>query len=86
MFNEETQLTDENVYNNFKNISQSCDNLLSKDTNDNKSIPDVSDISDDVSVMSEIILDEPENINTNANNKPIEPLKPKTTRGRKKKT
>lgn len=86
MFNEETQITDENVYNNFKNISQSCDNLLRKDTNDNKGIPEVSDISDDVSVMSEIILDEPDNINTNANNKPIEPLKPKTTRGRKKKT
>ena len=83
MFNEETQLTDENVYNNFKNISQSCDNLLSKDTNDNKNIPEISDISDDVSVMSEIILDEPENINTNNNNKTIEP-KPK--RGRKKKT
>ena len=82
-FNEETQITDENVYNNFKNISQSCDNLLSKDTNDNKNIPEISDISDDVSVMSEIILDEPENINTNNNNKTIEP-KPK--RGRKKKT
>jgi hypothetical protein len=86
MFNEETQVIDENVYNNFKNISQSCDNLLSKDTNDNKNITDISDISDDVSVMSEIILDEPENINTNtnANNKTAELLKPK--RGRKKKT
>ncbi len=83
MFNEETHITDENVYNNFKNISQSCDNLLSKDTNDNKSIPEVSDISDDISVMSEIIMDEPENMNTNDNNKTVEPLKPK--RGRKKK-
>jgi hypothetical protein len=82
-FNEETQITDENVYNNFKNISQSCDNLLSKDINDNKNIPEISDISDDVSVMSEIILDEPENINTT---KTAELLKPKATRGRKKKT
>jgi hypothetical protein len=96
-FNEESQITDENVYNNFKNISQSCDNLLSKDTNDNKSIDknidkgvsEISDISDDVSVMSEIILDDTENTNTenkNTNNKTIESLKPKATRGRKKKT
>ena len=83
MFNEETHITDENVYNNFKNISQSCDNLLSKDTNDNKSIPEVSDISDDISVMSEIIMDEPENNNTTKTD--IEQPKPKTTRGRKKK-
>jgi len=87
-FNEESQITDENVYNNFKNISQSCDNLLSKDTNDNKNIDkgvsEISDISDDVSVMSEIILDDTENLNTN-NNKTIDPLKPKATRGRKKK-
>ena len=87
-FNEESQITDENVYNNFKNISQSCDNLLSKDTNDNKNIDkgisEISDISDDVSVISEIILDDTENINTNT--KTIDPLKPKATRGRKKKT
>lgn len=70
--NEETHITDENVYN----------NLLSKDANDTKSMPEVSDISDDVSVMSEIIMDEPENTNTN---KTVEPLKPKATRGRKKK-
>jgi hypothetical protein len=81
MFNEETHITDENVYNNFKNISQSCDNLLSKDTNDNKSIPEVSDISDDISVMSEIIMDEPENTNTAKSD--VEQPKPK--RGRKKK-
>lgn len=81
-FNEETQITDENVYNNFKNISQSCDNLLSKDTNDNKNIPEISDISDDVSVMSEIILDDTENINTTKTD--VEQPKPK--RGRKKKT
>ena len=81
MFNEETHITDENVYNNFKNISQSCDNLLSKDTNDNKSIPEVSDISDDISVMSEIIMDEPENNNTTKTD--VEQPKPK--RGRKKK-
>ena len=81
MFNEETHITDENVYNNFKNISQSCDNLLSKDTNDNKSIPEVSDISDDISVMSEIIMDEPEN--TNSAKTDVEQPKPK--RGRKKK-
>ena len=81
-FNEETQIIDENVYNNFKNISQSCDNLLIKDTNDNKNIPEISDISDDVSVMSEIILDEPENINTTKTD--VEQPKPK--RGRKKKT
>jgi hypothetical protein len=81
MINEETHITDENVYNNFKNISQSCDNLLSKDTNDNKSIPEVSDISDDISVMSEIIMDEPENTNTTKTD--IEQPKPK--RGRKKK-
>ena len=72
MFNEETQITDENVYN----------NLLSKDANDTKSMPEISDISDDVSVMSEIIMDEPENTNAN---KTVEPLKPKATRGRKKK-
>ena len=81
MFNEETHITDENVYNNFKNISQSCDNLLSKDTNDNKSIPEESDISDDISVMSEIIMDEPENNNTTKTD--VEQPKPK--RGRKKK-
>jgi hypothetical protein len=81
-FNEETQIIDENVYNNFKNISQSCDNLLIKDTNDNKNISEISDISDDVSVMSEIILDEPENINTTKTD--VEQPKPK--RGRKKKT
>jgi hypothetical protein len=97
LFTEETHITDENVYNNFKNISQSCDNLLSKDNidtvnltnyNDTKSvdkgISDVSDISDDVSVMSEIIIDEPDNnTNTSPNKNTIEPLKPK--RGRKKK-
>ena len=97
LFTEETHITDENVYNNFKNISQSCDNLLSKDnidtvnlTNDietksvDKGISDVSDISDDVSVMSEIIIDEPDNnTNTSLNKNTIEPLKPK--RGRKKK-
>jgi len=74
VFNEETQITDENVYDNFKHISQSCDNLLSKDNidltttnnndstiiNENKTVTEISDISDDVSVMSEFIIDEPE--------------------------
>jgi hypothetical protein len=88
LFTHETQLTDENVFNNFKNISQSCDNLLSKDnvdltSNYNKNIEkDISDISDDVSIMSEIIIDEPENTNTN-NKNIVEQPKPK--RGRKKK-
>ena len=53
---------------------------MSKDINDNKNIPEISDISDDVSVMSEIILDEPENINT------TKTVEPKPKRGRKKKT
>ena len=115
VFNEETQITDENVYDNFKHISQSCDNLLSKDNidittsnndsttnnndsttnnndstinNENKAITEISDISDDVSVMSEIILDELDNnphtfsvVNAIVEEKP----KPKPTRGRKKK-
>jgi hypothetical protein len=96
VFNEETQITDENVYDNFKHISQSCDNLLSKDNIDittanndlnnteNKVVTEISDISDDVSVMSEFIIDEPENTNT-----PVVATtsleKPKPTRGRKKK-
>ena len=87
LFNGETHITDENVFDNFKNISQSCDNLLSKDNIDltsnynksaDKGVSDVSDISDDVSVMSEIIIDEPDNTIATA-----EPMKPK--RGRKKK-
>ncbi len=94
-FNDDAQLTDENVFNNFKNISQSCDNLLSKDNidtvnltdnNDNKSVEkeksEISDISDDTSLMSEIIIDELDN--TNANKNVVEQTKPK--RGRKKKT
>ena len=96
IFNEETQITDENVYDNFKHISQSCDNLLSKDNidsvnltsnndltnnNDNKAVTDISDISDDVSVMSEFIIDEPDNKPTFTEQQP----KPKPTRGRKKK-
>ena len=98
------QITDETVFNNFKNISQSCDNLLSKDNidtvnlinntvnndtvnltniddikNADKGVSEVSDISDDISVMSEIIMDEPENTVKNT----VEQSKPK--RGRKKK-
>jgi hypothetical protein len=96
IFNEASQITDENVYDNFKHISQSCDNLLSKDNIDlttanndlnnteNKVATEISDISDDVSVMSEFIIDEPENTNT-----PVVATtsltKPKATRGRKKK-
>ena len=100
IFIEETQITDENVYDNFKHISQSCDNLLSKDNiditsnnnlnnndltinNDNKVVTEVSDISDDVSVMSEIIIDEPDNPTFSVVTPSLE--KPKTTRGRKKK-
>jgi hypothetical protein len=97
VFNEETQITDENVYDNFKHISQSCDNLLSKDNIDlttsnndspnnteNKVVTEISDISDDVSVMSEFIIDEPDNTNTPVvAGPPLE--KPKPTRGRKKK-
>lgn len=88
LFTDETQITDENVFNNFKNISQSCDNLLSKDnidltSNYNKSVEkDISDISDDISIMSEIIIDEPENTDT-TNKNIVEQPKPK--RGRKKK-
>ena len=96
IFNEETQITDENVYDNFKHISQSCDNLLSKDNidsvnltsnndltnnNDNKAVTEISDISDDVSVMSEFVIDEPDNKPTFTEQQP----KPKPTRGRKKK-
>ena len=89
-FNNEIQITDENVFNNFKNISQSCDNLLSKDNVDasnltnnteNKAPTEVSDISDDVSVMSEIVIDDPDNKPTFSD----PPAKPKSTRGRKKK-
>jgi hypothetical protein len=92
-------ITDENVYDNFKNISQSCDDLLSKDNNnvednnveDNnveKIVPtEVSDISDDVSVMSECILDDLDNTvaPATATNTLAAATKPKTTRGRKKK-
>jgi hypothetical protein len=94
IFNEEAQITDENVYDNFKHISQSCDNLLSKDNIDltkaveNKAATEISDISDDVSVMSEFIIDEPENTNTNTNTPVVATTsleKPKPTRGRKKK-
>jgi len=96
IFNDETQISDDHVFNNFKNISHSCDNLLSKDNIDssnltninltnnteNKAVTEISDISDDISVMSEIIIDEPDNKPTFS-----EPLpKPKATRGRKKKT
>jgi hypothetical protein len=94
IFNEETQITDENVYDNFKHISQSCDNLLSKDnidlktsnndltiSNENKSATEISDISDDVSVMSEFVIDESDNKPTFSPS--LE--KPKATRGRKKK-
>jgi hypothetical protein len=102
LFNEASQITDENVYDNFKHISQSCDNLLSKDNIDittanndlnntennteNKVVTEISDISDDVSVMSEFIIDEPENTNTNTPVVATSSLeKPKPTRGRKKK-
>ena len=89
------QITEENIFDNFKNISQVCDNLLIKDnidtniltsdtnilTSDKKSVTEtISDISDDVSVMSEILMDEPDN--TTKNNV-VEQTKPK--RGRKKK-
>jgi hypothetical protein len=107
IFNEESQITDENVYDNFKHIKQSCDNLLSKDNidtvnltttannndlntnndlpnNDHKATTEISDISDDVSVMSEIIIDELDNP-TFSTVTPSEKPKPKPTRGRKKK-
>jgi hypothetical protein len=99
VFNEASQITDENVYDNFKHISQSCDNLLSKDNidtvnltsnndlttnNDNKAVTEISDISDDVSVMSEFIIDEPDNKPTFSVATPSQE-KPKATRGRKKK-
>jgi hypothetical protein len=99
IFNEDSQISDENVYNNFKHISQSCDNLLSKDNidtvnltsnnnsnvnNDSKTATEISDISDDVSVMSEFIIDEPDNKPTFSNVTPSQE-KPKATRGRKKK-
>ena len=107
IFNEESQITDENVYDNFKHIKQSCDNLLSKDNidtvnltttannndlntnndlpnNDHKVTTEISDISDDVSVMSEIIIDELDNP-TFSSVTPSEKPKPKPTRGRKKK-
>ena len=106
------QINNEIVYDNFKNINESCDSLLSKDNiykdqnnikenniyKDNNNLKDdnvnkgseVSDISDDISVMSEIIIDELD-ITTNdiitndivTINNNIEPPKPK--RGRKKK-
>ena len=106
------QINNEIVYDNFKNINESCDSLLSKDNiykdqnnikenniyKDNNNLKDdnvnkgseVSDISDDISVMSEIIIDE---LDITANdiitndivtiNNNIEP--PKSKRGRKKK-
>jgi hypothetical protein len=85
----DVQFTDKNVFDNLKNISQVCDNLLIKDnidtnilTSDKKSVTEtISDISDDVSVMSEILMDEPDNTNKNIN--VVEQTKPK--RGRKKK-
>jgi hypothetical protein len=67
---------------------------LSKDNIDltkaveNKAATEISDISDDVSVMSEFIIDEPENTNTNTNTPVVATTsleKPKPTRGRKKK-
>ena len=106
------QINNEIVYDNFKNINESCDSLLSKDNiykdqnnikenniyKDNNNLKDdnvnkgseVSDISDDISVMSEIIIDELD-ITTNdiitndivTINNNIEP--PKSKRGRKKK-
>jgi hypothetical protein len=90
IFNDETQISDDHVFNNFKNISNSCDNLLSKhienltaialtNNTDNKATTEISDISDDVSVMSEIIIDEHDNKPT------FSDVKPKATRGRKKK-
>lgn len=99
VFNEDIQITDANVYDNFKHISQSCDNLLSKDNidtnnltsnNDNKAVTEISDISDDVSVMSEFIIDEPDNptfsvVNPSSNTIVEEKPKPKPARGRKKK-
>ena len=49
--------------------------------NDNKAVTEISDISDDVSVMSEFVIDEPDNKPTFTEL----PSKPKATRGRKKK-
>lgn len=104
IFNEASQITDENVYDNFKHISQSCDNLLSKDNIDsttnnndstdnndlnnnyNKAVTEVSDISDDISVISEFVIDEPEIPTFSVVNAIVEEKpKPKPTRGRKKK-
>jgi hypothetical protein len=80
----------------------SKDNKNVEDNNIGKSVPsEVSDISDDVSVMSEFILDDPDNTvattntlavattNTLAvattNTLAVATTKPKPTRGRKKK-
>jgi hypothetical protein len=52
--------------------------------NDHKATTEISDISDDVSVMSEIIIDELDNP-TFSTVTPSEKPKPKPTRGRKKK-
>ena len=90
IFHDETQINDENVFSNFKNISESCDNLLSKhienltaialtNNTDNKATTEISDISDDISVMSEVVIDEHDNKPT------FTVAKSKATRGRKKK-
>jgi hypothetical protein len=65
----------------INNIDLTTTNNDSTISTENKAVTEISDISDDVSVMSEFIIDEPDNKPTFT-----EPQsKPKATRGRKKK-
>ena len=65
------------------NLTNTSNNDLTT-SNENKATTEVSDISDDVSVMSEFVIDEPDNKPTFSVATPSQE-KPKPTRGRKKK-
>jgi len=98
VFNEHLQITDENVYDNFKHISQSCDNLLSKDNIDTVNLTNTSNndsntnnenkATTEVSDISDDVSVMSEFVIDEPDNKPTfteQQPKPKATRGRKKK-
>ena len=98
VFNEASQITDENVYDNFKHISQSCDNLLSKDNIDTVNLTNTSNndlntnnenkATTEVSDISDDVSVMSEFVIDEPDNKPTFTelqAKPKATRGRKKK-
>jgi hypothetical protein len=98
VFNEQLQITDENVYDNFKHISQSCDNLLSKDNIDTVNLTNTSNndsntnnenkATTEVSDISDDVSVMSEFVIDEPDNKPTfteQQPKPKATRGRKKK-